>query len=156
MRRPMGHFTRPWWPTWPHQTAAGIRWRNSRKEGSGIRAGEFPARFMFSSCTRRDQMLKNTRLQMIAMLAIGGLFGYAAASGKLDVFRKANAGPPQPSVADKERSSAQATTAPCCVEGAPKAQLVAMADPKVTNTAAKFHAEGTKPNILFIMGDDIG
>jgi arylsulfatase A-like enzyme len=101
-------------------------------------------------------MLKNTRLQMIAMLAIGGLFGYAAASGKLDVFRKANAGPPQPSVADKERSSTQAATAPCCLEGAPKAQLVAMADPKVTYTAAKFQAEGKKPNIVFIMGDDVG
>jgi arylsulfatase len=101
-------------------------------------------------------MLKNTRLQMIVMLAIGGLFGYAAASGRLDVFRKANASPPQPSVAEKERSSAQAAAATCCVEGAPKAQLVAMADPKVTNTAAKYHAEGTKPNILFIMGDDIG
>src|SRR5438132_1011406 len=101
-------------------------------------------------------MLKNTRLQMIAMLVIGGLFGYAVASGKLDVFRKANAGPPQPSVADKERSSAQATTAVCCLEGAPKAQLVAMADPKVTNTAARFQADGKKPNIVFIMGDDIG
>src|SRR5437899_8419818 len=96
---------------------------------------------IISPCTRREQMLKNTRLQMIAMLAIGGLFGYAAASGKFDVFRKANAGPPQPSVADKERSSAQAATAACCSEGAPKAQLVAMADPKMTYTAAKLQAE---------------
>src|SRR5438552_8567339 len=118
--------------------------------------GRSVSRPIISPCTRREQMLKNTRLQMIAMLAIGGLFGYAAASGKLDVFRKANAGPPQPSVADKERSSVQAATSTCCLEGAPKAELVAMADPKVTNTAAGFQANGKKPNIVFIMGDDIG
>jgi hypothetical protein len=38
-------------------------------------------------------MLKNTRLQMIAVLAVGALLGYVAASGNLDVFRKATAEP---------------------------------------------------------------
>src|SRR5205807_7028432 len=41
-------------------------------------------------------------------------------------------------------------------EGAPKAELVSMADPKVKATAAKFQADGKKPNIVFIMGDDVG
>src|SRR5437899_2868913 len=77
-------------------------------------------------------------------------------SGKHEVFRKANARRPQTAVADKERSAAQAATAPCCSEGAPKAELVAMTEPKVTKTAARFQANGKKPNIVFIMGDDIG
>ena len=32
---------------------------------------------------------------MIVVLAIGGLLGYAVASGNLDMLRKANAEPPQ-------------------------------------------------------------
>jgi arylsulfatase A-like enzyme len=99
-------------------------------------------------------MLKNTRLQMIAMLAVGGLLGYAAASGKLDVFRKANAEPPKQSLADKENAAVKA--AACCSEGSTKGQLLAMADPKPAGLAGKPQAEGKKPNIVFIMGDDVG
>ena len=33
-------------------------------------------------------MFKNSRAQMIAVLAIGGLLGYVAASSRLDAFRK--------------------------------------------------------------------
>ena len=39
-------------------------------------------------------MLRNCRLQMIAMLAIGGLLGYAAASGNLRLNRAADAASP--------------------------------------------------------------
>src|SRR6266852_6242399 len=101
-------------------------------------------------------MLMNTRLQMIVVLAIGGLFGYAAASGKLEVFRKANAEPPQLPLANKETGTPGAAVSPCCPEGSSKGQLVALADPKVTGALAKAQANGKKPNILFIMGDDIG
>jgi arylsulfatase len=101
-------------------------------------------------------MLKNSRVQLIAMLAIGGLLGFAAASGKLDVFRKVSAEPPQPIVTDKESSSVEVADAPCCSEGLARGQLVALAAPKVRAAAAKIQANGKKPNIVFIMGDDVG
>ena len=99
-------------------------------------------------------MLKNSRAQMIAMLAVGGLLGYVAASGKLDVFHSAKAEPPQQSLADKESSAVKA--AACCSEGLTKGQLVAMADPRAAGPLAKAEADGKKPNIVFIMGDDVG
>jgi arylsulfatase len=95
-------------------------------------------------------------MQMIAALVIGGLLGYAAASGKLDAFRRAAAGSPQPPVAQKENSPVGTTPATCCSEGLNKGQLVAMADPKAVGRLVEVQAEGKKPNVLFIMGDDIG
>src|SRR5262245_29932724 len=99
-------------------------------------------------------MLKNTRVQMIAMLAIGGLLGYEAASGKLDVFGRANGEQSRTSASDRESSAADGA---CCPEGLTKGQLVAMADPKVKEAvAAAQEKNGKRPNILFIMGDDVG
>jgi arylsulfatase A-like enzyme len=101
-------------------------------------------------------MLKSTRVQMIAMLAVGGLLGYAAASGKLDGFRKAQAEPPKQPVVEKEGNRA-ASAAACCPDGLPKGELVALADPKVKAAVATAEDKNSKkPNILFIMGDDIG
>jgi arylsulfatase len=93
---------------------------------------------------------------MIAMLAIGGLLGFATASGKLDLFGRASEKQPQPSVTDKASSPAEAAAA-CCAEGLSKGQLLAMADPKVKEAVARAEEKsGKKPNILFIMGDDVG
>jgi arylsulfatase len=101
-------------------------------------------------------MLKNTRVQMIAMLAIGGVLGFAAASGKVDVFRKSSAEPPRASTADKKSNPAEEAAA-CCPEGLSKGQLLAMADPKVKEAVARAEQNnGKKPNIVFIMGDDVG
>ncbi len=122
-------------------------------------------------------MLKNSRAQMIAVLAIGGLLGYAAASSRLDPFRTADASPSQQRVTDKVDGIAQhpsvgqqhngvqppvveksghcvkGAAGTCCALGSAKGQLVALAN----NAAAQEQpASGTKPNILFIMGDDIG
>jgi len=71
-------------------------------------------------------VLKSTRLQMIAMLAVGGLLGYGAASGKLDVFRKVNAGPPQESAFEKEASPVMAAAEACRARGSAKGQLVGL------------------------------
>jgi arylsulfatase len=93
---------------------------------------------------------------MIAMLAVGGLLGYAAASGRLDVFRKANAGPPEPTGPQKASACAEGAAA-CCPTGLAKGELVALADPKLKEAVAVAEEKsGKKPNILFIMGDDIG
>src|SRR5262249_18576912 len=99
-------------------------------------------------------MLKNTRVQMIAMGAIGGLLGYAAASGKLDVFGTASDKQSQSSVTDKEGCPSEG--AACCSEGVTKGQLVALANPRVKEAVAAAAQNGKKPNILFIMGDDVG
>jgi arylsulfatase len=104
-------------------------------------------------------MLKNARVQMIAMLAIGGLLGYAAASGNLDLFRKALAEPGnRASVFDtripKSEIHRGKCTSACCPAGLTDSQLVAMADPKPTRQEGQ--QGGKKPNILFIMGDDVG
>jgi arylsulfatase len=98
-------------------------------------------------------MLKNTRVQMIAMLAIGGLLGYAAASGRLDVFSRASEKPSQPSIAETEGNGGGEA---CCCDGVTKGQLVAMANPKVNEAVAAAQKNGKKPNIVFIMGDDVG
>ncbi len=107
-------------------------------------------------------MFSNTRLQMIAVLAVGGLLGYAAASGNLNVFRKANAEPANSTVGRisnpsyQENRPVKAADGTCCTEGATKGQLLALADPTPKASVTNTQANGKKPNILFIMGDDIG
>jgi arylsulfatase A-like enzyme len=102
-------------------------------------------------------VLKNTRLQMIAVLAVGGLLGYAAASGKLELSRRASAEPPQNPAASKAASAVTAAAAACCPEGSAKGELLALADPRVKAAVSRAEQDsGKKPNILFIMGDDIG
>src|ERR1700722_7110557 len=99
-------------------------------------------------------MFKNPKVQTLMVLVAGMLFGYVAAAGKLDVFRKANAAPAEPSVDVKPEKEAGLS---CCPEGLTKGQTVAMADPKVQTMVARAETQtGKKPNILFIMGDDIG
>ncbi len=46
-------------------------------------------------------MIRNNRLQVIAVLAIGGLVGYAAASSRFDVLRTVDAGPSQIGAVEK-------------------------------------------------------
>jgi hypothetical protein len=41
-------------------------------------------------------VLKSTKGLILAALALGALLGYAAASGKLNPFERANAAPPEP------------------------------------------------------------
>src|SRR5438445_5212396 len=96
------------------------------------------------------QMFKNVRVQMIAMLAIGSLLGFAAASGKLNPFQRADAAPPgRPTAVEKTGASQSGDGSACCEEDAKKAQLLAMADPKAQTAAARAQAPGKKPNILF-------
>ena len=98
--------------------------------------------------------LKNVRLQFLLVAGVSALLGFAAASGELNPFQKADAGrPEQPKAADP---AGAAPTAPgCCSDGLSKAGMVALASHNEAVTA-KAAAEGKKPNILFIMGDDIG
>jgi arylsulfatase A-like enzyme len=110
-------------------------------------------------------MMKNTKSQMIAVLAVGGLLGYLASSSPLNIFHSAKAEPsPQgakektanvsPPRSTESSASSKAIEHACCSTGAAKGQLLAMGN--VNAKLASLQAEGKKPNILFIMGDDVG
>src|SRR5205807_699944 len=70
---------------------------------------------------------------------------------------RADAAPPgDRQAADRSGGGPSEGTGACCSEGAGKAQLLALADTKVKKAAARVKAAGKKPNIVFIMGDDVG
>jgi arylsulfatase A-like enzyme len=95
-------------------------------------------------------MFRNAKVQMAAVLAVGVLCGYLAASGRLNPFQRADAAEP-PNV--KPAESGNGAGAACCEE-VNKGNLLALATANANRTAAQ--ANGKKPNILFIMGDDVG
>jgi arylsulfatase len=101
-------------------------------------------------------MLKSTRVQALVMLVVGGLLGYAAASGRLDVFRKAHAGESQPTISGAQSADSNSLARPACCAAGGATQLLALAAPKSSAAAQETQGSGSKPNILFIMGDDIG
>jgi arylsulfatase len=93
---------------------------------------------------------------MAFMLVTGALLGYAAASGKFNPFQGAQAAPPGQSTAADTTGGSQPAGAPaCCPEGANKGTLLALAEPRA-GAVARAEANGKKPNIVFIMGDDVG
>jgi arylsulfatase len=102
-------------------------------------------------------MLKDPRIQMFLVLIVGVSAGYAAASGRLNPFGGAKAAPPAGEPRAGQTEDAPAGDQPeCCSEGVGKGELLALADPKARTATAKPRANGKKPNIVFIMGDDIG
>src|SRR5262245_52720078 len=103
-------------------------------------------------------MLRRTPILAIVMLAVGGLLGYTAASGKLNFFQHPSAAAaPQGQVAPQPTRPAPAKvpSAGCWPDGMNKGELLALAthNQKVAAAAQK---DGKKPNILIIWGDDIG
>src|SRR5262245_46371436 len=77
--------------------------------------------------SKGNLMVRNTRLQVVAVLAIGLLGGYLAASGRIQL-------PPR---AQAEPAAQQATSVrlpPCC-EGTGRGQLLATADAPVAAMA---------------------
>jgi arylsulfatase A-like enzyme len=97
-------------------------------------------------------MLRNTKLQMAAVLAVGVLLGYLAASGRLNPLSRAGATAPTAPTGVVKPAEPDNGACPACCEAVNKGQLLARAD----GNGATRKAEGGKPNILFIMGDDIG
>ncbi len=93
-------------------------------------------------------MWKNVKVQFLFVAGVSALIGYAAAYGKLNPFQKADAGSP-------EQLKAAATAPGCCSDGLSKVGMLALAS-RNEAVAAKASEAGKKPNIVFIMGDDIG
>jgi arylsulfatase len=98
-------------------------------------------------------MLKNNKVQLIAVAVAGALFGYLAASGKLEAGRRAE--PPQERLAEKQTISCESVASGCCGPGPIRGQLVAMAG-SMAKSSGLAQDSGKKPNIVFIMGDDVG
>jgi arylsulfatase len=93
---------------------------------------------------------------MAAVLAAGTLLGYLAASGNLKPFSRANAARSTAEAAsEKPAQPASGTRAACCEEVS-RGRLLALADPNVKARVARAQKNGKKPNIVFIMGDDVG
>lgn len=101
-------------------------------------------------------MFRSMKLQSIACVAIGGLLGYLAATGSLKMDGPATASP-----ASQPTTSLDAPKQ-CCQLGGEKelllAQLSAPAQSAIAAQAVSQRrpAGGKQPNIIFIMGDDIG
>jgi arylsulfatase len=88
------------------------------------------------------------------MLGLGSLLGYAAASGKLNPLAHGNAAPPAEAVRSADVAATEACPL-CCTDSTAKGELLALAD-KTQTVSAQAAQSGKKPNILFIMGDDVG
>jgi arylsulfatase len=97
-------------------------------------------------------MMRNKRFQMLAVLAVGALGGWLAASGRVPLLSRSDAAPPT-------QTTSPASGAACC-NGAERGVLLAQASPTTAAlpiVAGQRSADaGRKPNIVFIMGDDVG
>jgi arylsulfatase len=105
-------------------------------------------------------MFQGAKFQIIFTLGVGGLLGYLAATGRLlpSAVADAVAGSPAAAVGQAD-STVEVGGAACCSPGAPRELLLADASTQIAQAQAprtKGSAAGRKPNIVFIMGDDIG
>jgi arylsulfatase A-like enzyme len=87
-----------------------------------------------------------TRLSTMGLIAAGAALGYVAASIDFKVSLSASAASPSGGSAIRDEQSA------CCSEGGNKCLLLASAE----KAAAPAVAAERKPNIVVIMGDDVG
>ena len=98
--------------------------------------------------------MKSTKMQLLLILGLGAVIGYIAACDQQSSSHSASAVPPAPTAAGKAaHSDAPAKTA------LPKPNELAQAPTAAAAVAAataQIEANGKKPNILFIMGDDVG
>src|SRR5262245_54506916 len=94
--------------------------------------------------------MRSSRLVPLFTLLVGGLGGWAAASGQFDSLLRAESQSFQQPAAQPA-----CETAGTCCDGADRAALAAAVNAHNTKVSANLQP-GKKPNIVFIMGDDIG
>jgi arylsulfatase A-like enzyme len=97
-------------------------------------------------------MERNTKVYTGVVLAVGAALGYAAASANWNPLDRARAAPPDPAPTVSNPSAAPDC---CAIDGAKAASLSALAAHNA-KVSANLAQAGKKPNIMFIMGDDIG
>ncbi len=102
-------------------------------------------------------MLRSPKFQVLCTLAGGALLGYLAACGRFDTTSQAEV---NPASATSELAATPDPSAACCASGGRNELLLADASVEIAQAQAKSKAGSTvpakKPNILFIMADDIG
>jgi arylsulfatase A-like enzyme len=96
-------------------------------------------------------MFKNSKIQALIVLAVGALLGYGAATSGLRITWQADAAPSGPHASTGKFADSLPPAGPqqggCCMTGDDRGMLLAQAQqPK----------SGKKPNIVVIMGDDVG
>src|SRR5262249_29596677 len=96
-------------------------------------------------------MLRSSRLVPLLTLVVGGLGGWAVASGRLESVLQAGPAPAPEATTANPAGCQPAEGVGCC--DVDKARLLAAAN---TNANAVLQKDGKKPNILVIMGDDVG
>jgi arylsulfatase len=109
-------------------------------------------------------MLRNTRLQVVFTLAIGMALGYVAATGRLtpSVQADATAARTTESTTSVAEGTSDNSTGACCLQKSRQELLLADASDQLAQAQTKGGKSGSgsgsskKPNIIFIMGDDIG
>lgn len=101
-------------------------------------------------------MFTNLRVQALICVAAGAMLGYGVATHKIPWnWSSAAAETTGPGSMTKQAVAALAAQSDkCCAEGNAKSMLVALAD--TARPTEQPASKDAKPNILFIMGDDIG
>ncbi len=94
-------------------------------------------------------MFRSSRLVPMLTLLVGGLCGWAVASGHLESVLRAE-------VKQPESAPAGCITPGGCCDGADKSAALAAVNAHNAKVNAAAAQAGKKPNIVFIMGDDVG
>jgi arylsulfatase len=94
-------------------------------------------------------MFRSSKWPLAAMLAIGAALGYAGAKGSLDFSRRAVASPADAPVITTPGC-------PACCAAPSRANALTAVKNYNEHLNTKVAQTGKKPNIVFIMGDDIG
>jgi hypothetical protein len=92
--------------------------------------------------------MKSSTIQAFGFVGLGTLLGFMAATRDFSPSSHAN------DAAPTTRSATAEPIPACCAEGATRTVLLAQAE--TTQAKATLPSSGKKPNIVFIMGDDVG
>src|SRR5262245_32529737 len=95
-------------------------------------------------------MTRSANLPLLLALTVGAVGGWAGASGKFDSLLSAG---PKPTEEVSTRCSL--ANGDCCATSGRSAALAALSEHNA-KVSANLQKDGKKPNILVIMGDDIG
>src|SRR5262249_34844858 len=98
-------------------------------------------------------MRSRTTLPAIVLMALGGLLGYAAASGRAKMAQ-AQVGESAPTARALRPTAVSEKQGSCCQNVALAQMLTLATNNERVDAAAQ--ASGKKPNIVIIWGDDVG
>ena len=98
--------------------------------------------------------MKIGTIQALACVGFGTMLGFIAATRSVDPSSRADGA--TTARLDKEGGGGQGVQSPCCSEGATKGLLLAQAGAETTKAGPSATSYAKKPNVVFIMGDDVG